>query len=307
MLKGPGRFHYSPISTRPKYAWPGGKKLALYVAVNVEHFPFGEQGGPDLDRATQPWSQRSWLWREYGNRVGAWRLMDLFDELKLPVGVIANTAIYDHCPEVLAAHTKRGDELISHGRNQVERQIEMSLEQEREMVRDVTRMMTERNGVKPVGWMSPYLTPSANTTDLIAEAGYSYCMDWGLCDEQPFWVTSNAGPILAMPYPIELNDQPAVVYRRNTGAEYAEMLVDNFDELLRKSEGTPLVYAISIHTFILGQPYRLARFRRALQHMLAHRDRIWFTVPKDICSYYTALPANVQLQVNAQRPSSGQP
>src|SRR5688500_1708235 len=124
MLKGPERFSYSPISARPKYAWPGGKKLALYVAVNVEHFPFGEQGGPDLDRPTKPWGQRSWLWREYGNRVGAWRLMDLFDELELPVGVIANTAIFDHCPEVLAAHVKRGDELISHGRNQVERQIE---------------------------------------------------------------------------------------------------------------------------------------------------------------------------------------
>ena len=296
MLKGPERFSYSPIAQRPKYAWRDGKKLALYVAVNVEHFPFGEPGGPDLDRPTQPWSQRSWLWREYGNRVGAWRLMDLFDELRLPVGVIANTAIFDHCPEVLAAHVKRGDEMISHGRNQVERQIEMTLDEEREMVRDVTATMTQRNGVKPVGWMSPYLTPSLNTTDLIAEAGYAYCMDWGLCDEQPFWVKSTGAPVLAMPYPIELNDQPAVVYRRNTAAEYAEMLVDNFDEMLRRSADTPLVYAISIHTFILGQPYRLARFRRALQHMLGHADKIWVTLPKDICNHYVNLPREAQLQ-----------
>lgn len=295
MLKGPERFSYSPISRRPKYTWRGGKKLALYVAVNVEHFPFGEPGGPDLDRPTQPWGQRSWLWREYGNRVGAWRLIDLFDELKLPVGVIANTAIFDHCPEVLAAHVKRGDELISHGRNQVERQIEMTLDEEREMVKDVTETMTRRNGVKPVGWMSPYLTPSPATTDLLVEAGYSYCMDWGLCDEQPFWVKAQGGRLLAMPYPIELNDQPAVVYRRNTAAEYAEMLVDNFDEVLRISEDTPLVYAISIHTFILGQPYRLARFRRALTHMLAHADRVWFTLPKDIFSHYVSLPRETQL------------
>lgn len=295
MLKGPERFSYSPISRRPKYSWPGDKKLALYLTVNVEHFPFGEQSGPDLDRPTQPWSQRSWLWREYGNRIGAWRLMDLFDELKLPVGVIANTAIYDHCPEVLAAHNKRGDELISHGRNQVERQIDMSLEQEREMVNDVTQTMTRHNGVKPVGWMSPYLTPSANTSDLLAEAGYSYCMDWGICDEQPFWVKAKTGPLLAMPYPIELNDQPAVVYRRNTAAEYAEMLVDNFDEMLRKSEDTPLVCAISIHTFILGQPFRLARLRRALEHMLARRERVWVALPQQICSHYVGLPPDVQL------------
>jgi len=295
MLKSPERFSYSAINRRPKYAWPDGKRLALYVAVNIEHFPFGEQGGPDLDRATQPWSQRSWLWREYGNRIGAWRLMDLFDELRLPVGVIANTAIYDHCPEVLEAHNKRGDELIAHGRNQVERQIEMSVEQEREMVRDVTAVLTQRNGVKPVGWMSPYLTPSLNTTDLIAEAGYSYCMDWGLCDEQPFWVKSKSGPVLAMPYPIELNDQPAVVYRRNTGAEYAEMLVDQFDEMLRKSEDTPLVYAISLHTFILGQPFRLTRLRRALQHMLARSDNVWLPLPRDIFSFYSKLPREAQL------------
>ena len=148
--------------------------------------------------------------------------------------------VIEEAAEVLEAHVKRGDELIAHGRNQVERQIEMTLEQEREMVQDVTRTFTERNGVKPVGWMSPYLTPSEHTTDLLAENGYQYCMDWGICDEQPFWVKSATGSMLAMPYPIELNDQPAVVYRRNTGAEYAEMLVDNFDEMLRSSKDAPL-------------------------------------------------------------------
>ena len=81
MLKEPDRFGYSPVSRRPAFTWPGGKRLALYVSVNVEHFPWGQNSGPDLDRPTLPWSQRSWLWREYGNRVGAWRLMNLFDEL----------------------------------------------------------------------------------------------------------------------------------------------------------------------------------------------------------------------------------
>ena len=106
---------------------------------------------------------------------------------------------------------------------------------------------------------------------------------------------SKTRPILALPYPIELNDQPAVVYRRNTGAEYAEMLVDNFDELLAKSRDMPLVFAISIHTFILGQPYRLARFRRALRHILKHDDAVWFVKPGEIASYYTTLPGDVQL------------
>lgn len=291
----PECFSYSPLPERTQYSWPDGKRLAMYITVNVEHFPYGVQSGPDLDRPTQPWSQRSWLWREYGNRVGAWRLLDLFDELELPIGVIANTVIYDHCPEVLAAHSKRGDELISHGRTQAERQIEMSIDHERDMIRDVTETLTRNSRVRPVGWLSPYLTPSSNTTELIAEAGYTYCMDWGICDEQPFWVRTATRPVLAMPYPIELNDQPAVVYRRNTAAEYEEMLVDNYEELVRRSEDYPLVFAISIHTFILGQPYRLYRFRRALQHILKNRDAIWIVKPKDIASYYGSLPSEMQL------------
>ena len=295
MLPSHNRFKYSGIKQRPVFSWPGGKRLAVYVAVNIEHFPYGVQCGVDLDRQTQPWSQRSWLWREYGNRIGEWRLIDLFNELNLPVGVIVNTENYAHCPELIAAHRDRGDELIAHGRSNAERQIEMSEDTERAMIAEVTALMEKADGRRPQGWLSPYLTPSLVTSDLLSEAGYSYVLDWGICDEQPFWVKAKSAPLLAMPYPIELNDQPSVVYRRNTAVEYAEMLVDNFDEMLIKSEVTPLVFAISIHTFILGQPFRLARLRRALQHMLAQRERVWVALPQQICSHYVGLPAEVQL------------
>ena len=90
MQLNPDSFRYSALPNRPQYAWPDGRRVAMYVTVNIEHFPWGVQSGPDLDRPTQPWGQRSWLWREYGNRVGAWRLMNLFDELEVPVGVIAS-------------------------------------------------------------------------------------------------------------------------------------------------------------------------------------------------------------------------
>ncbi|KPK18213.1 MAG: hypothetical protein AMJ67_11200 [Betaproteobacteria bacterium SG8_41] len=299
MLKSHGRFGYSGINLRPSYSWPRGRRLAVYIAVNIEHFPFGEPVGVDLDRETRPWSQRSWLWREYGNRVGGWRLIDLFDELKLPVGVITNTENYQHCPQLIAAHRKRGDEMIGHGRSNAERQIEMSPDEERRMIREVTGTMTKADGVKPEGWLSPYLTPSLATTDLLAEAGYSYILDWGICDEQPFWVGSASGPLLAVPYPIELNDQPAVVYRRHTAAEYADMLVDNFDELLRKSTEMPLVFAISIHTFIMGQPFRIVHLRRALRHMLRRKGKAWFTLPRLIARHYKSLPDRVQLQGTA--------
>lgn len=296
MLPSHDRYPYSGIDKRPKYRWPERKSLALYVALNVEHFPFGTAGGIDLDRETRPWSQRSWLWREYGNRVGAWRLAALFDELGIGAGVIVNAANYEHCPELVARFRDRGDEMIGHGvSNGTERPIDMSETTERAMVKEVTQRMTAADGVQPAGWLSPYLTPSLVTTDLLVENGYEYVLDWGICDEQPFWVKGGAGKILSIPYPIELNDQPAIVGRRHTASEYADMLVDQFDEMLLRSGDAPLVFGMSLHSFIVGQPFRIVHLRRALQHMLRHRDRVWVTLPREIARYYRALPHEVQL------------
>jgi peptidoglycan/xylan/chitin deacetylase (PgdA/CDA1 family) len=295
MLPSHNRFKYSGIKQRPQFSWPGGKRLAVYVAVNIEHFPYGVQCGVDLDRQTQPWSQRSWLWREYGNRIGEWRLIDLFDELNLSVGVIVNTENYEHCPELVAAHRDRGDELIAHGRSNAERQIEMSEDTERAMISEVTQIMEKADGKRPQGWLSPYLTPSPVTSDLLSEAGYSYLLDWGICDEQPFWVETREQPILSVPYPIELNDQPAIAYRHNSAAEYCDMIVENFDEMLRQSAEAPLVCVISLHSFIMGQPFRLARLRKALQHILSHKDQVWMTLPGEVANHYRGLPAHLQL------------
>lgn len=295
MLPSHDRFKYSGIRQRPVFQWPGDKRLAVYIAVNIEHFPYGVQCGVDLDRQTQPWSQRSWLWREYGNRIGEWRLIEMFDELDLNVGVIVNTANYVHCPELIAAHRERGDELIAHGRSNAERQIEMDEATERTMIQEVTDFMEKADGRRPQGWLSPYLTPSLVTTDLLVEAGYSYVLDWGICDEQPFWVDSRSGPILSVPYPIELNDQPAIAYRHNSAAEYCDMIVENFDEMLRRSATAPLVCTISLHSFIMGQPFRLARLRKALQHILSHRDSVWLTTPAEVARHYQNLPAQLQL------------
>src|SRR5258706_4350854 len=103
MLPSHNRFKYSGIKQRPVFDWPGGKRLAVYVAINIEHFPYGVPCGIDLDRQTLPWSQRSWLWREYGNRVGAWRLIDLFEELGLAAGVVGNNQQHEHWPAILSA------------------------------------------------------------------------------------------------------------------------------------------------------------------------------------------------------------
>ena len=300
MLPSHDRYPYSGIDTRPVYEWPDGKRLAVYIAVNVEHFPFGAGGGIDLDRETKPWSQRSWMWREYGNRVGGWRLAELFDELGINVGVIVNSENYEHSPELVARYRDRGDEMIGHGiSNGTERPIDMSPEAEARMTREVTEMMTRADGVRPEGWLSPYLTPSPQTPDYLADNGYSYVLDWGTCDEQPFWMKGGSagrqGRLLSMPYPIELNDQPAIVGRRHTAEQYADMLIDQFDEMKRRSKKAPLVFGMSLHTFIVGQPFRIVHLRRALEHMRANSERVWWPLPRDIARYYRTLPGSVQL------------
>jgi peptidoglycan/xylan/chitin deacetylase (PgdA/CDA1 family) len=198
--------------------------------------------------------------------------------------------------ELVARFRDRGDELIGHGiSNGTQRPIDMDEQTERDMIRQVTEIMTQADGVRPTGWLSPYLTPSDKTPDLLAQAGYEYLLDWGLCDEQPVWMNTDHGKILSVPYPIELNDQPAIVGRRLTASGYADTIIDQFDELMRVSRDQPVVFPISLHTFVMGQPYRMAQLRRALDHIMARRNEIWVTRPVDVARYFRSLPKAVQL------------
>jgi allantoinase len=146
-------------------------------------------------------------------------------------------------------------------------------------------------GKKPVGWMSPWLSQSRQTLDLLQEAGYVYQCDWPL-DDQPIWMRTRGGKILNMPYPLETNDSPTMLMRLHTAAELSTIWIDQFDEMLDQSrKGQSLVCPFVLHTFILGQPFRLRQLRRAMQHILRHRDEIWLTQPGEIAAHVEKLPA----------------
>jgi len=288
------RISFSTIKDRPQFHWPGSKRLACYLALNLEHFIYGE-GGVDLDRTSPSPNLRSYLWREYGNRVGVWRLLDLFDELEFPLGVIANTAIYDHAPQIMAAHRARGDEVIGHGITNSKPLASMDEAEERALFQEVTERLTEEEGGPPQGWLSPYLAPSERTPDLLAEFGYSYILDFGMVDDQPFWCETapihknKTEQLLCLPYPIELNDQPAMVFRRDGPEEFFSSAIVQFDEMLRATEKYSQVFVVSLHSFIVGQPYRLKHLRRLLEHIKSHEADIWITKPGDIAAYYRGL------------------
>ncbi|MEM6353803.1 MAG: polysaccharide deacetylase, partial [Cyanobacteria bacterium P01_D01_bin.14] len=203
-----GRYGYSAIVHRPNYDWPQGRRLAVYIGLNLEHFAFGEglgavlaPGGPEPDVL-------NYAWRDYGNRVGVWRLLTLFESLRLPVALLVNSTLYDYCPEVIAAFRDRNDEIVAHGRTNSERQSILSEADETELIRETTDIIAQHEGKVPQGWLGPWIAQSPLTPDLLQEAGYTYLLDWS-CDDQPIWFNTRQSRILAVPYPQEINDIPA--------------------------------------------------------------------------------------------------
>ena len=287
-----GRYDYSNITTRPDYSWPGGRRLAVYVALNIEAFGFGVGKGVAIAPPDQAQSHSIFSWRDYGNRVGIWRLFDLLDELGIPAEAQMNTAVYDVAPDIPARLRARGDEILGHGVTNSDEQGGLDEAGERALITEVTATIARHEGAPPVGWMSPWLSNSAATMDLLQEAGYRYVMDWTM-DDQPVWLRTRKGRILAMPYPIEVNDTRGIVWYRYTSDQFAEMIVDQFDEMLEQSRRQPLVCPISLHPFVTGRPYRIHRLRRALTHILEQRDRIWLTRPREIAAHVASLPPGI--------------
>jgi len=285
-----GRYRYSAIKTRPKYDWPGGKRLAVYLGLNLETFAFAEGFGAQLTPAPHQPDVLNYAWRDWGNRVGAWRLLDLFEAEGLPASVLLNTDLYDEAPELVAAFRARGDEIVGHGRTNSERQGTLSEAEERALIDEATQRIRANEGRGPQGWLGPWISESERTPDLLAEAGYRYVLDWPM-DDQPVYLATRSGKrLLAVPYPQELNDIPAIVARQGTGAEFAEMIIDSFDEMLELSEETPLVMGVALHAYLVGHPHRLRPLRRALRHIAASRDDIWITTAGAIAEHCLALP-----------------
>jgi hypothetical protein len=159
------------------------------------------------------------------------------------------------------------------------------------LIGEATARLTEAEGRVPEGWLCPWISHSHLTPDLLAEAGYSYLLDWCM-DDQPVWFKCRGGRrILAVPYPQELNDIPAIVARKETGANFADMIVDQFDEMTELSEKRPLVMGVALHAYIVGQPHRLRHLKRALRHIAQHRDDVWLTTPGEIARHCSDLPA----------------
>ena len=216
--------------------------------------------------------------------------MDLYDEFKLPASHLLNSLLYDFAPEIVDRIHGRGDDIIAHGRTNAERQKGLWEDDERRLIAEVTEKLTREEGKAPKGWLGAAASENAATLDLLKEAGYTYVLDWP-CDDQPIWLNTRAGKILSVPYPAEMNDAAALIFRQQTARDFADLVVDQFDEMVERSADRPMVFCLSIHPYIVGQPYRIRALRRAFQHIVEHklRDRVWFTRGNEIADYCLSL------------------
>lgn len=289
-LRDHGRYRYLPVTRRPGFSWPGGRRLAIYLAVNVEHFSFGDGLGAELAPGGPPPDILNYAWRDWGNRVGVWRMLAMLDTLRLPCAVLPNSAVYGYAPAIMDAFRARGDEVVGHGRNNAERQGALDEEAERGLIAEATAAIALHEGRAPAGWLGPWISESHRTPDLLREAGYSYLLDW--ChDDQPTWfATRGGGRILSVPYPQELNDIPAIVARKLEGPAFAAMIVDAFREMLDQSHHQALVMGIALHPYITGQPHRLRPLREALQTVQSEGgNAVWWTTPGAVADHFAGL------------------
>jgi len=260
--------------------------------LNLEHFAFGEGLGAELAPSGPQPDVLNYAWRDWGNRVGAWRLLSLFEQLELPVSVLANSAMYDLAPDLMAAFRQRGDEMVGHGRTNSEKQGVLSEADERALIAQATEVLAQHEGKPPEGWLGPWISESRLTPSLLQEAGYAYLLDWCM-DDQPVLFRTRRGRILSVPYPQELNDIPTIIARRIEGAVFADMIIDQFDEMLEQSREAPLVMGIALHPYIVGQPHRLRHLRRALAHIAARREDVWITTAGAIARHAAGLPEGI--------------
>jgi peptidoglycan/xylan/chitin deacetylase (PgdA/CDA1 family) len=285
MLPTHGRYDYSALPHRPDFAWPGGKRLAVYFALGLEHYAFGEGMAENLVPGMPQPDVLNASWREYGNRVGAWRVLDAFAEARLPLSILLNTAVYDAAPALLDACRAAGHEVIAHGRSNSDTMAGMEEAEEKSYIAGVTARIAQMEGKPPGGWASPWIAETRQTPDLLQEAGYRYLLDWCM-DDQPVWMRTRAGRILSVPYSQELNDSSAIIGRQVGARDFADMIVDQFDEMLAAPDGKPVVMSVILHAFIIGQPFRLRALRRAIEHIQNHAADVWFTQPGAIADHF---------------------
>lgn len=287
MESAPGnpRAEYSPIVERGPISWPGGGRIALWVIPNVEHYAI-DRPSTSIYPPTSNLAPDvlNYSWRDYGPRVGIWRMMEVLDRHGIRGTVALNSDVCKVNPQIVEEGMKRDWEFMGHGMNNSNLMAGLEEDEERQLIETVLGTIEEATGRRPRGWLSPALTETFNTPDLLAEAGVRYVSDW-VNDDQPYPMTVRSGTLVSMPYSIEVNDIPVFLAQGQSGPEFERLLRDQFDVLYQEAANTGKVMSICLHPFLIGLPFRSLYLDRALDHIVSHDD-VWLATGGEIADYY---------------------
>lgn len=279
------RFPYSAIVDREPLRWPNGARVALWVIPNIEHFLFDRPSTPiTLATVNLVPDVLNYSWRDYGVRVGIWRLMDIMDRYGIKGTVALNSDVCDRYPRIIESGNQLGWEWMGHGTSNsvlLNRQPE---DEERALVRGVVDTIHKGTGKRPRGWLSPALSESHRTLDLLAECGIEYVCNW-VNDEQPYPMRVKTGSMISIPYSIEINDIPAFLDLKQSPETFGRMICDQFDGLYEDGAKSGRVMAISLHPFLIGHPHRSKYLAKALAHITS-RQEVWLATGGEIVDWY---------------------
>ena len=284
-----GPFPYVPIHKRAPLRWPNGARLALWVNPNIEFFRLDDvMPGTVNERVAREHAKvpnvRNWSLRDYGNRVGVWRIMKVLERYGVRASAALNSEVCDHHPEIIEEARRLGWELMGHGETNALRINEMDPQRERESIFRALDRIEKASGSRPVGWLGPGLAETWHTLEHLSAAGIRYVCDW-VNDDQPYTMQIGDPPMVSLPYSVQTNDVPAYFDMKCPVPEFERMLKAQFDVLYREGEASGRVMAIAVHPFVTGQPHRIGALDAALEHICSH-EGVWLATGRGIFEHY---------------------
>ena len=277
------RFDYSPIIDRPRLSWPNDARVAVWVIPNIEHFLFDRPSTRLTNLPVNP-DVLNYSWRDYGVRVGIWRMMEVMERYGVKGTVALNSDVCARYPRIVEEGKKLGWEWMGHGNNNSTLFAGQSEAEERALIKDVVTTISKSVGKAPRGWLSPALSETMRTLDILAENGIEYVGNW-VNDDQPYPMRVKKGSMIAMPYSVEINDIPALLDLHQSPETFGQMICDQFDVLYEDGAQTGRVMSICLHPFLVGYPHRSKYFAKALHHITS-RQEVWLTTGGAIVDWY---------------------
>ena len=276
------RFDYSPISTRTPLKFPKKARVAFWVVPNIEHFVLDRSNVALFPNNLKP-DVSGYSWRDYSPRVGVWRVMKVMDKYRVKGTVALNSAVCKYYPEIIQACKKRGWEFMGHGIANSWFLGDIDEKTERAMIKEVVKTIQRSTGKRPQGWLGPAMAETYRSLDILAENGIKYVCDW-TNDDQPYRMKVKKGSLFSIPYSAELNDLPIFIRNGFTSDEFYQMCKEQFDTLYDEGRENGRVMCLSLHPFVIGQPFRIKALDRVLKYITSKKD-VWVTTGSEIIDW----------------------